>query len=151
MNNQTPKKLHPHGLTLTEKIVGIIVGAIVLYALIMMVVGWDAFHGLRRKSSTPISDSREISQRSKPQHLPDVGDIVSLAESNLCSDRATNTRLAQLAVARDYVGINLLVMTGKVIQISEGTRAKIINQSLFTTEVRIMSGPHAGRSGFIAN
>ncbi len=92
---------------------------------------------------------REI-RRSESQHLPDDGDIISLNECNLCSDEATFDRLTQLSIAGDYAGINYLVSTGKAILIPVGTKAKIIDRGLFTTEVRITSGPHTGRYGFVA-
>ena len=55
--------------------------------------------------------------------------------------------MTELAVAKDYVGISQLVLQSKVVQIDAGTEARIIDRRLFTIEVRIMSGPHAGGLG----
>ena len=101
------------------------------------------------KSPAPKRYSQRISERSKSRHLPSVGEIVTLEECNLCSDKPTYDRLMQLAMAKDHMGIKLLVLQGKVMVIEEGTRARVIDRGLFTNEVRIMSGPYAGHSGLV--
>jgi hypothetical protein len=58
-------------------------------------------------------------------------------------------RLTTLSLAKDYDGINELVSQGKVILISAGTRAIVIDPGILATEVRIKSGPYSGRSGFV--
>ncbi len=102
--------------------------------------------GLARAAK--LTRAKEREERSRA--ISDLSGVI-LDECNLCSDRATHILLSQLITAKDYAGIAHLALSEKVVTLSAGTRAKIIEQGIFTTKVRVTSGPHAGRYGVVWN
>ena len=64
-------------------------------------------------------------------------------------DSATHERVLKLMAAGDTVGLTQLALNGKLTVVKDGTKAKLIDVGIFTTEVRIVDGQSAGRSGIV--
>jgi len=60
-------------------------------------------------------------------------------------------RLNQLLAAGDRVGANALVLSGRVLIVPGGTQVRVIDRGFFKTEIRIMEGTYAGRSGWVGS
>ena len=60
------------------------------------------------------------------------------------------SRMLDLAVAGDDSGIATLRATGLVVYLPEDTQVRVINLGIFTTEIKVESGPHAGRYFIVA-
>jgi transposase-like protein len=84
---------------------------------------------------------------------PSIGDEAVLDMGGLAvwvaKTKADNSRLTQLCVAQDQLGIAEMLFDGRVMSVEVGTLVKVIDLGLFTTEIRILEGKHAGRSGFL--
>jgi hypothetical protein len=66
-------------------------------------------------------------------------------------DPASHDRLNTISAARDEHGMSQLVDSGRVMIVSSGTRVLVIAPGLFTSEVRILDGPHQGKSGIVSS
>ena len=84
-----------------------------------------------------------------------IGDEVSLVVDSgkvvVCVDEAAYKRFTQLAVADDVLGVAGLVASGRAFAVESGTRARVIGRGFERREVRILSGEHAGRSGWVTS
>jgi hypothetical protein len=58
-------------------------------------------------------------------------------------------RLVKLSVARDEVGVRLLVASDMAFFVSDGTPVHVIDAGFLSCEVRILSGSYAGRACFV--
>jgi hypothetical protein len=79
--------------------------------------------------------------------------IIAIPNSNevwVSVDMETRGRLDKLIAAKDTDGVAQLLAAGRVLMMPARTRVRILDPGIFTTEVRILNGPHAGRSGFIS-
>lgn len=68
----------------------------------------------------------------------------------LCTDEAAYKRLNQLSLAKDYDGIGRMVLMGQIHLMPGGTPALIIDNGVFSHEVKILSGDHEGRYGLVS-
>jgi hypothetical protein len=64
-------------------------------------------------------------------------------------DKAAYDEFTKYAVANDVVGGQQMIDDGRVLVVSDGTKVKIIDLALTAYQVRIMSGPCAGRDGWV--
>lgn len=60
-------------------------------------------------------------------------------------DDASWDALSEAAVADDRVGINQLVMDGKVLLLDQGEKVKVLDHSWTAHKVRVVDGKYAGR------
>jgi RNA polymerase subunit RPABC4/transcription elongation factor Spt4 len=60
------------------------------------------------------------------------------------------SRYTDLSVAGDTSGIAMLNAAGLVVTLDEGTQVRVINLGIFTTEIKVESGPHSGRYFIVA-
>lgn len=60
-------------------------------------------------------------------------------------DDASWDALSEAAVADDQVGINQLVMNGKVLLLNQGEKVKVLDHSWTAHKVRVVDGKYAGR------
>ena len=85
--------------------------------------------------------------------MKDVGaDVTLLADSGatgVCPTKLDFDELTKLAMANDMVGLQQLINSGRVLVVSSGTKAKIIETGFTAYRIRIMSGTHAGRDGWV--
>jgi len=58
-------------------------------------------------------------------------------------------RAIELGVANDDLGIAQMVATGHAFIVPQNTRVKVIQTTMTTTEVRILSGDFTGKSGWV--
>lgn len=77
--------------------------------------------------------------------VPGGGDV-PVAISQQASDRFT-----QLSVAKDRAGVGQMILAGLVWTVPSGTKCHVIDSGVFTYEVRISEGTHAGRACFVAS
>ena len=90
------------------------------------------------------------------RRIEDQHDIPSIAIPRtpycvaLCTDGATYKRLNQLSLAKDYDGISRLILMGQVHLVPGGTPALIVQNGVFSLEVKILSGDHEGRYGLVS-
>lgn len=73
-----------------------------------------------------------------------IKDRVPIAISNEAVDELVNALMAE-----DMYGVAELYLNGKIFDVNQFTKAKIIDTSLSTTKVRILEGKSVGRSGWI--
>ena len=59
------------------------------------------------------------------------------------------SRFTELAVAKDYLGMAGMEGAGQVFPVPSGTKVKVIDRGVITSEVRVMEGQHIGDSGFV--
>lgn len=76
------------------------------------------------------------------------GDAIVTETTGGAVTRAGFDRMRQLAIADDTIGLAGLLRAGQAMKIDKGTRVKIIDNSS-PAEVRILDGPHEGRSAFV--
>lgn len=72
------------------------------------------------------------------------GEIVPLGATKVDFDQMTKTLLA-----KDDVGWNELVTSGRVIGVDHGTRVRVIDRGLYWRQVRVMEGTYKDRSGYL--
>jgi len=53
------------------------------------------------------------------------------------------------AVAKDMIGINELIRSGRLIPIIEGTHILVLDIGFFKTKVRVLEGRHKGEAGWV--
>jgi hypothetical protein len=68
----------------------------------------------------------------------------------VAADENAYSRVTKLSVARDTDGIRELMLESRVWSVSGNVQVRILDRGFFCTEVRILDGPMAGRSGFVA-
>lgn len=59
-------------------------------------------------------------------------------------------RMMDLAVAGDDSGIETLMAAGLAFSVTKGTQVRVIDLGIFTTEIKVESGPYAGRYFIVA-
>lgn len=106
------------------------------------------------KPEPPVYRSAEIKQTAAATPTATVsnewmlragsGDIVMLAISQQAEDR-----FCDLAIANDVAGIEQMMRAGLIFSAPSGTPVMMIRRGFLTSEVRIIGGIHAGRSGFV--
>jgi len=69
----------------------------------------------------------------------------------LAVDEEAYERMRNLSVARDYLGLQVMVQARLLFQVESNTTARIIGRGFERREVRIMDGPQFGRSGWVAH
>ena len=86
------------------------------------------------------------------------GSVVSLGDSfrfkeDVFAGRTENAldRITQLSVAKDNAGLGQMMVQGRLLIITGGTEAKLIDRGIFHSEVRLMSGPSSGSSVWVAS
>lgn len=67
----------------------------------------------------------------------------------VCATKADLERVKELSVANDAEGLQQMVLQGRVLVAAPGTRIRVLDTSLFAREVRILSGPQSGGSGWV--
>lgn len=66
------------------------------------------------------------------------------------STQGSYDRLTKLSVAKDGRGVTQMVLSDQVMSVKDGTHAKLIDAGFLCHEVRIVDGPYAGKSAFVA-
>ena len=75
--------------------------------------------------------------------------VKGLTSIPVAIDQSALDAYGKFAVARDRYGPQELILSGRIFTVSNGTRARVIERNLATTEVRIMDGPHQGKRGLV--
>ena len=87
---------------------------------------------------------------SAPITMKDGGaDVTLTVTAGVCPTKADFDELTKLALANDTVGGQQMINSGRVLVVSSGTKAKIIETSFTAYRIRIMSGKYAGRDGWV--
>lgn len=96
--------------------------------------------------SQALDESREGSTSSRSST---TGPSIS-RDAPAAINQQVYSRLRDLAVAGDIPGIDALIAAGMSVTLSEGTQVRVIDLGIFTTEIKVESGPHAGRYFIVA-
>lgn len=99
-------------------------------------------------SSTPTSSAP--SSTSSTGVGEDVTLVVSSGEIPVAPSKEAYDRVFDLLIANDFLGVGQMEAAGQIFTVASGTRAKVIGRAFEAREVRIMSGPHTGRSGWVS-
>ena len=125
-------------------------GCVVL--AVMVIIGFAVLRGCNGTSSqsTPTSDP----VREPPgSSVNEVGRDVILESTSgaigVCPSKADYDEFTKLALANDKTGGQQMIDSGRVFVVSSGTEAKIIETGFTAYRVRILSGPHVGRDGWV--
>lgn len=95
-----------------------------------------------RKTSVHTAQSSEGAMR--------VGEVGYTGYALVGATEFDYDRLVKLANADDDLGIRQMVEEGRAFYLDRGTRVRIIDAGFLTHEVRVLSGPHTGKSVIIA-
>ncbi len=96
------------------------------------------------------SDSGHRSERPRTGEpgilrIPAGGDVL------VATSQEARDRLFQLVGAKDAIGVSKMMMAGLVWSIPSGTKCHVIQIGVFTYEVRLMEGDHAGDACFVSS
>ena len=119
-----------------------------LAALLVMVL--LAF-GSADTSSTPSGSGGSGSEGTKRGSTPLPGETFRFSgDVFACQTENDLDRINTLSVAKDELGLKQMMLQGRLVVITGGTEAKVIDLGFLSTEVRIMSGSLAGQSVFVS-
>ena len=97
-------------------------------------------------TQTPESESRTTSQ------TPREGDRITInTEMWLSVDEATHKESLKCVTAKDKRGLKQLEAQGRIFVVPAGTTGLLLEGGILTSRVRIQSGKHAGRAGYISS
>jgi hypothetical protein len=116
-------------------------GWTVVVILGLVVVGWLFSLGGSNPTRSEIASVGDVARLET-----DTGTMVFVAATKEALDR-----LNRLAAANDTVGVAQLAEAGLVYPVRHGTQARVLGAGWATMEVRIIDGPYAGRSGWVAS
>lgn len=124
----------------------LLVPSLALFVLWHGITPWSPM--FPRASGGDRTSGSAAAEPQKPIRAGDEGILSSGGSGDLpCGiDQAAHDRLYKLVLAKDGTGLAGLVSAGRVIRLSEGTRIKVIEPGIFSYEIRVLNGPHAGRS-----
>jgi hypothetical protein len=66
----------------------------------------------------------------------------------LGTNQGNEDQLVKLAVAKDIDGMEQMVLSGEAFYVDNGTKVRVIDQNVFSKEVRILAGDHSGEAGW---
>lgn len=88
-----------------------------------------------------------------PTESTGVGSDVVLSVNSgkvvVCPTEAAYTEFGKLSAAKDYLGMAKMEAEGRLFTVTSGTKARVISRGFEKREVRIMEGPHFGKSGWV--
>jgi hypothetical protein len=67
----------------------------------------------------------------------------------VAADEEALKKLFRAIDAKDDYGMADLLLTGQVFSVKDGTRVLVVDKALYTTRIRILEGPYAGKSGWV--
>lgn len=121
--------------------------AVALAALVLLMVGlwcsnrWNAVFGPGTATSTPIGST--IGKQG-------ILHIDGGASSHfVAADEKAFQKLLDAINAKDEYGVSDLLLTGQVFSVKDGTQVLVIDETLYETQIRILEGPYAGKSGWV--
>lgn len=123
---------------------------VALVALIMLVVGlwcndrWNAVFRPNSDSSATPTPTRSTIGKQGILHV-DRGP----STHPVAIDEDTLKELFRVIDAKDDYGMSELLQTGRLLPVQDGTKILMIDEGLYTTKIRILEGPYAGRSGWV--
>jgi hypothetical protein len=99
------------------------------------------------------TESQDIELVLEKQRDSRVGDICVLNSGSTSTFIAMNSvvhdRMMKLVTAKDDVGLTDLVLSGLVYMVPSGTKVRLIDKGIFTSEVRILEGQHQNKAGLV--
>jgi len=127
---------------------GIMVGG---FLIMLFVVAAMVLAPLGKVGRQPTKAERWREGRLDRSRHVELSDVVTLAQQTPAATSASSfSRMAQLAAARDHEGLNQMVLRGEAFMLQPGTRCRKIGLGFFRNEVRVLSGPKAGRTCFVS-
>lgn len=89
-------------------------------------------------------------EKSQTVRVGDVGVLRSkTGEVWVGATKDALSRMSSLAYAKDEEGLQQMLRSGQIAMVTNGTRCRVIQNSLLGSEVRLLSGPLSGKSVFI--
>ncbi len=126
-----------------------------------IVIGEGELHGASERGKAPRKAERK--QRKRPaakgettkqqQERGKVNRGVLHTESGenvlVAATKADHERVEQLFIAEDEIGVNQMLLEGRIWEVRSGTKCVVIRLRFLITEIRVLEGPHAGQSGWV--
>lgn len=75
--------------------------------------------------------------------------VINGGAGYLAVDSESFGRMMDLAIAKDDIGLSQMISQGRIIASLKGTRVRVIDAGIMTSEIRLLSGPHSGKSCII--
>ena len=127
-----------------------LVGCLVL--VIVVIIGFVILRGCSGTSSQSTPTGAPVREPTGSS-ANEVGKDVLLESTSgaigVCPAKADYDEFTKLALANDKTGGQQMIDSGRVLVVSSGTEAKIIETGFTAYRVRILSGPHVGRDGWV--
>jgi len=84
-------------------------------------------------------------------NIPSVGDNakIIMGPVAVAQTKADFDEFTKLAVANDEIGGNQMINSGRVFVVEAGTSVKVIETGLLAYRIRVTSGSHAGKDGWV--
>lgn len=85
----------------------------------------------------------------------DIGDEVRLHGGSdfewvfVAVDRDAHDELMEVVLSKDEIGGNILLASGRVFLVDDGSKVLVIDRDPYIVKVRILEGPYYGRSGWV--
>ncbi len=76
--------------------------------------------------------------------------VVISVEIWLSIDKASHDESMKLSYAKDELGLKQMESEGRVFIVPAGTQGLLLEGGAFTARVRILSGTHKGKAGYIS-
>ncbi len=98
--------------------------------------------------SSPVATS-SVKETTDTRHK--VGDTIVLSEEIVLGrEKGDIDKFFSSVRAKDNYGVNSMLLDGSAIDLDAGTKVLVIDSSFTMDQVRVLSGPHAGESGWSA-
>ena len=86
------------------------------------------------------------------KNFPSVGDKVKITvQMWLSVDETAQANSLRLSTAKDELGLEEMEMRGRIFVVPAGTEGILLEGGVFSSRVRITSGEHSGKAGYISS
>ncbi len=117
---------------------------------LLIIISGAAMVAFLAKGNLPQPNGAEAPH--SESQTPRAGDgVVITTEMWLSVDESTHKESLKLVTANDEVGLEQMERQGRIFVVPAGTTAVLLEGGLFTSRVRIRSGQHSGKAGYITS
>lgn len=115
-------------------------GLLIVSVVILVILGFCAVCGCGTSSSSP--KPSDIGATAKIQYTNDP-------EILLAVDKAAHEQLGKAFLAKDWAGVQELIVTGKVFSVPQGIKVLVIDRDYGIRKVRIQEGKFINQTGWV--
>lgn len=99
-----------------------------------------------------LAPTKPKQDQTSESRFPSVGDrVIITTEMLLGVDDASHTEALRLLRANDEIGLTQMEQQGRMFVVQSGTEGLLLEGGFLTKRVRILSGPHSGKAGYITS